>query len=583
LTEAGRAPTLRDVKRLLLLLLLVGCATERAIEPRPGPARRLTVVAFAHPRDVTALTYAPGGARLVTGCEDGVVRFFDPETGALESAIVCSGVSVTQLTFSGDGARLLARDAVGVYRLFRCDTGALLLERALPDPALAAAPSPDLREVASVTRDWDVVVTELATGRVLWRQSPDGIHSLAYSPDGTHLAASSPGRLQVFDRVRGVPILESRWETGSSTFESALAFSPAGDLVAVGDHRGAAIIEVPGRKRLQDLGVPRETVRTLFPDVDEPRLLAFSPDGRSLAAVTGCEVSGHDLLGEKTSFDWPCEGAGPGSFSPDGRVFAVARGKGIGFLAPGKGLAGPRLGHRQPVTALALSPDGSRLATGTRDGSVLAWDLARPVAPTVLASEGEPVLWVGFSSNGEVVGIQRPKSAALIGVTGQPIQVGEPMLSVGFSLDGRCAWRGQDYQVHLLESETTAPARERPIIMAPPDERGTEEAGGVAPGTSVALDKDSLVWSGRADGVTRMRIEGADGRTARALSPDGTKVAFGGRGWLHVHDAVTGARIADLDGYPGTGSLLAFSGDGHRLAATTNDGAILVWDLPPNR
>ena len=34
-------------------------------------------------------------------------------------------------------------------------------------------------------------------------------------------------------------------------------------------------------------------------------------------------------------------------------------------------------GHRGPVKALAFSPDGKRLATASRDSTVLIWDVSR--------------------------------------------------------------------------------------------------------------------------------------------------------------------------------------------------------------
>ncbi|WP_462203524.1 WD40 repeat domain-containing protein [Frankia sp. CcWB3] len=38
-------------------------------------------------------------------------------------------------------------------------------------------------------------------------------------------------------------------------------------------------------------------------------------------------------------------------------------------------------GHRGPVRAVTFSPDGTLLATGSQDRTVILWDLADPTRP----------------------------------------------------------------------------------------------------------------------------------------------------------------------------------------------------------
>ncbi len=56
-------------------------------------------------------------------------------------------------------------------------------------------------------------------------------------------------------------------------------------------------------------------------------------------------------------------------------------------------------GHGKGVRAVAFSPDGRLVATGSEDGQAAVWDLAHPTAPRFLPHH-EAVLTVAFSGDG---------------------------------------------------------------------------------------------------------------------------------------------------------------------------------------
>ncbi|MEU2086711.1 DNA-binding protein [Streptomyces albus] len=162
------------------------------------------------------------------------------------------------------------------------------------------------------------------------RRAGQGPGGIAFTRDGHHLLVSrTPGaeRVEVWDvgRHRRTRVLR---HTGGDV----LAVRPTGQLLATS--HGQLASPATGR-----------VLRRVLSQ-DETHALAFSPDGRVLAAGDG---SGRVTL-------W------------DGRGR-----RSLGLLAGTYREAG---GSTEPVTALAFSPDGGTLAVAGRQGTVRLWDTA---------------------------------------------------------------------------------------------------------------------------------------------------------------------------------------------------------------
>jgi hypothetical protein len=153
--------------------------------------------------------------------------------------------------------------------------------------------------------------------------------------------------------------------------------------------------------------------------------LAFSPDGRALAAVsdvvgrankhtihlwplvqdrspkTGSRlrVGPHRLVAEGLSYQVRAVG-----FSPDGRTLAIPEPSGtvrVLETATGK----ERIcfaGHFGQVWALTFSPDGRRLASGSEDTTILVWDVTGRLRggrlrPAPLSAKEREKLWADLA------------------------------------------------------------------------------------------------------------------------------------------------------------------------------------------
>src|SRR5258708_16399009 len=113
------------------------------------------------------------------------------------------------------------------------------------------------------------------------------------------------------------------------------------------------------------------------------RAVAFSPDGKTLAACTGEP----NVTGTVTIFDMNTRksiwthtektGIPAVAFSPDGKTLAIASYDHTAKLLDivgGKVMA--TLDHLKEVRGVAFSPDGKLLATACWDMAIRVWDLA---------------------------------------------------------------------------------------------------------------------------------------------------------------------------------------------------------------
>ena len=85
----------------------------------------------------------------------------------------------------------------------------------------------------------------------------------------------------------------------------------------------------------------------------------------------------------KGSIGW---GDGPVAYSPDGARLAVATSLGIWLYDADTGAETALFtGHTDDVNSVAFSPDGTTLASGSGDGTVLLWDMS-PYVTSLLAT-----------------------------------------------------------------------------------------------------------------------------------------------------------------------------------------------------
>jgi WD40 repeat protein len=273
------------------------------------------------------------------------------------------------------------------------------------------------------------------------------------------------------------------------------------------------------------------------------------------------------------------------AFSPDGTRLAAASADGTAHvwdMASG----GSRVlrGHHRGISCVAFSPDGARLATASADHSIKVWNVADgrmlyPINGHILKVEA-----VAFSPDGRWLASTSWDQTVRVwdAATGRPRHVlpGYPrqVRGVAFSPDGRWLASGaSDCTIQIWDR-----AHEQPVHRL----RGhAEDVVGLAFSpdgrwlASASYDRTVRLWD-VATGRERHTLRGhANWVYNVAFSPDGRLLASAGwDGTVKVWDVASGRDLRTIRGHTSRVHGVAFSADGAHLATASADHTLKLWD-----
>jgi WD40 repeat protein len=276
---------------------------------------------------------------------------------------------VQRLGFVADG-KLVTGGPDLVVQLWDIETGRLV--RPLPGTTLAEQAiqgfltSTNSSRVVAGCLNGRVITWDTSTGQILQDFTGERIFSLAAIPGTNQILTAHPDNLvRVKDSQVGTTLRSIAGHTAGAIH--GVGFSPdRRNVISGGDE---AFIRVWNRTNAQQ-------VRALAGFVGGTQIASFSPDGRQILTTFG--ASTRLLNAETGALEREFPGVAP-AFSPDGQRIAtifpqdgsahlwdVATGTEIrAFSSPGSLL-----------TAVAVSPEQTMLASGAWDGVVLLWNTA---------------------------------------------------------------------------------------------------------------------------------------------------------------------------------------------------------------
>ncbi len=390
-----------------------------------------------------AVAFSPDGKRIAAAGFDGTVRILDAATGREILTILAHNTPVTGAIFSPDGYRLASSSYDHTVRLW--DAAPLTSDPLAPhcvsltghkDKVSDVAFSPDGRWLASASWDHTIKLWEVSTvdpasragsepklpltsgnvsglGAITLRHTLRGhrgiVRGVAFSPNNRLLASAG------WDKTFKLWDLQATSKDSPSEIYSiafaeklnSIAFSPDGQLVAVGQERGLALLDPATGKSVHPFKRTPAGVPGMVFHPDRPLLIST---GASDPAVKVWAVDAEDFSFEIRHNFHPHPGV---AVSPDGRrIAAPGRDQvtdentiviwNIDWDAKSYKKFRTLRGHRGYAWKVAYSPDGRYLASGGWDSTIKIWDLEAPESaePVTLRGHAGYIFGLAFSPDG---------------------------------------------------------------------------------------------------------------------------------------------------------------------------------------
>ncbi len=488
--------------------------------------------------DVRAVAFVAGGRQIVTGGDDGRVRFWSSSLQRPVRSVRLSDVADVEPC----GREIVAATSSGARRL---GSGPPTVPLGPATPTVAAGCSSD-GGVVAVAGANDVYVFDAKQRQPRRLPYPVPGHScprvpraaeatsVAVSPDGRTIVVAGESGGVVWSRRGGLPKTLCVPVGTSSVKLASVAFDPRGSQLVTGGSDGEVRV----------WSLAGELRQVLSGHEQEVRAVTYSSDGALIASAAADDTI---------------------------RIWDAASGEVLDVLR----------GHHAAVTSVAFAPNDSALVSGGEDGSVRRWK--NPVQRVLRAgsrAEGTSVafggagrLLVAWSGSGGVTRVWRLQPPRQ---TTAPPPARAGLISVRLSAESNVlVTLGNERNVRVFRLGDR---------LVPVEVNASADAVAVTrDGTKVALASNGRirVLDLRMRAVRTAARASGPPAIAVALDPAGRRAAVATLDDVRVFDLASGRRLLVL---PAAASHdLEFAADGRQLVTAGTDGRTRIWDARTGR